>query len=153
MWSAIEEFESDISACIRQQTVVAHPETVLGIVAARVPRVHGSHSAGIGSDEGGERKDPVAVLAAAGSKCRNQGMAEPREYAFALATVIQSVFLEGLCERIARGRGYAGDAEGGAKTLAVGRGALFPLRRGVRGLVESASKSCADEGIRAECVE
>jgi hypothetical protein len=46
VWSAIEEFKGDVSTHISQQAVVAHSETILGAVAAGIPAINGSHSAG-----------------------------------------------------------------------------------------------------------
>jgi hypothetical protein len=44
--AAIRELQDDVPAHISQQFVVAHSETILGIVAAGIPPIDGSHGAG-----------------------------------------------------------------------------------------------------------
>ena len=52
-------------------------------------------------------------------------MAQPRKHAFALAAVIQRVFLESLRQRIARRRAHRRDAEVGSESLAVALSPCF----------------------------
>ena len=61
----MEEFKSDVCAYISQHVVVAHAKTIHRIVAAGIPAIDGGHAARIGSHETRERKDPMAVVAAA----------------------------------------------------------------------------------------
>ena len=137
MWSAIKELHGDVPTYISQQGVVAHSQRVRGLVAARVPRIHGSHGASIWSDERGDRKDTMTVVAAACCESRNYSMAQSRKYTLAFTAVVQRVFFEGLGEGIARRRGYRCDAEVGSKSFCVAFDSLFPLRRSVLPLVNA----------------
>src|SRR5271169_6396776 len=102
VWPAIEKFQSDVAAHISEHGVITHPQCILGVVAAGIPGVDGSHRAGIRGDERRKRKNTTAIVAAASCKSRDHGMAEAREHALALTTVVQRVFLEDLCQPIAR---------------------------------------------------
>jgi hypothetical protein len=62
--SAVEKFQADVPAHISQKAVVAHAEAILGVIAAGIPCINGSHGAGIGGDERGKREDAMAIVAA-----------------------------------------------------------------------------------------
>jgi hypothetical protein len=85
--SAVDEFQGDISAHIYEESVVAHPECIFGAISVGIPRVNGSHGAGIRRDQRREREDAVAVLAAACCQSRDHSMAQSWEHTFALAAV------------------------------------------------------------------
>src|ERR1022692_3023545 len=78
MGSAVNKFKSDVPAHISQHGVVTHPQCVLAVVAVGIPRIDGSHGAGIRSDERRKRKYTMAILAAAGCKGRGHGMTQSR---------------------------------------------------------------------------
>src|ERR1700686_4771444 len=153
MWSAIEEFQGDVSANRPQQGVVAHAQRIRGFVAAWIPRIHSSHGASIWSDQSRDRKHAMALFAAACCESGNHGVAQPWKHAFALTAVIQRVFLEGFSEGVARRRSNRRDAEVGREPLAVTLRSLFPFRRSVFPLVNASRECCADDGIGAERVE
>src|ERR1700693_21241 len=127
MLPAIDEFASNVSTRISQQGVVAHSETVFGVIAIRIPRINGGHGAGIWSDQRRNRKDMMAIVAATCYESRNQGMAQPWKEVFALAAVIQSSLAKDFRERIARRCAYGGDAEIGTEPLAISLRTLPPL--------------------------
>jgi hypothetical protein len=78
---------------------------------------------------------------------------EATKKARAVAAIVQRVFPKGFRQRIARRRGYHGDAEVGANSLTEGGGALSPLRWCFAGLIDGAQDGRAGEQIRAEGVK
>src|SRR5580658_1353471 len=98
---AVKKFQAEVRANVSEHEVIAHPKCVLAAVAAGIPRIDGSRGAGIGSDERGERKYAVAIVALARGKGGDHGMAQPWEKAPALAAVVQRVLPEGLGQSIA----------------------------------------------------
>ena len=95
----------------------------------------------------------MAVVAAACGEGRNHGMAQPRKYTFAFTAVVQRVFPEGLCQRIARRRGDRCDAKIRAESLAVTRSSLHPLRRRIVRLVDARRDSSTHHRIGPKRVE
>src|SRR5271154_2185903 len=95
----------------------------------------------------------MAIVAAAGGKGRNHGMAQPREKAFALTRVIQRIFLEGFRERVACRGADRCNPEVGAESLGVTLRPLLPFRRGVVRLVNASHERRTDNWIGTECVE
>src|SRR6202167_620241 len=151
--SAIEELEGDVSGRIYQKSVVTHPERIPGVVAAGIPRIDGGHGAGIRRDQRREREDTVAVLAAACRQSRGHSVAQPRKKAFAFTAVVHRIFVEGLREPVTLRRSYRRDAKVGPESLAVTRGTLLPLRRGVIRLAKTGREPGARDGVRSESVE
>src|SRR5580700_6096527 len=89
MRPAMHEFEKYVSCGICEQTVVAHAESIHGVVAAGIPSIDRGHGAGVWCDQGRNRKDAMPIVAAASSKSRKHRMIQPPKRAFALTTVIQ----------------------------------------------------------------
>src|ERR1700722_17350867 len=80
-------------------------------------------------------------------------MAKPRENAGTLTPIIHTVFPECLRQFISRGDAPPGDTEIGRHSLAITLSSLFPLRRGVIGLVNAGGDCGAYDGIRPERIE
>src|SRR5580658_5013321 len=114
---------------MRQQVEVANAKRILGIVAAGVPAIDGRHRARIRRNYPGDREDEVAVFTAACREGGNHGMFQAWKHAFAVAPVVQRVFLEGLRQGIARRSAYRCDGEDRCVSLAVTLSALRPLWR------------------------
>ncbi len=151
--SAIQEFKSDVSGNVPEQAVVAHSESIFGVVAPWIPSVDRRHSAGVRRHKGGNGKHTMAVFAASPGEGREHGVAEPRKHAPTFASVIQSVFSEGTGESIAGGRSYRGDAEVGCESLAVSRRPLPPLWRRVIRLVNTGRDCSTHNRIGPERIE
>src|SRR3984957_12523694 len=149
MGSAIDKFQSNVSAHISQQAVIAHPERVPGIVASGVPRIDGGHGSGIWRDQRRKRKGTVPVCAAASRKSGNHGMTEARQNAFALAAVIQSVFAESLRQRVPRRCSHRRNAKIGREALSITFSALLPLRWRIVCLVDASRERGAHNWIGA----
>jgi len=63
-----EELQTDAPAHISQKAIVADSKCILVRVAVRIPRIDGSHDAGIRRDEIRNREDTIAIVAA--SRCK-----------------------------------------------------------------------------------
>src|SRR6202795_3739568 len=137
VWSAVKKFEGYVSPGIPEQAVVAHAESVAGVIAAGIPRVNRGHSAGIRCDQSGKGKDTMPVAASAGHKSGNHCMSQSRENACAFAAVIQSVLAKGLSQSIPCSRAYPGNAEDGCVAFAVTFCSLLPLGRSLVRLVDA----------------
>src|SRR5579863_3629642 len=153
MWSAIEELQGDVSADVSQQTVVAHSQRVLSVVAAGIPPVDRSHSARVRADERRNGEHAMAINAAARRERRNHGMTQPRKHACTLAAVVQRVFLKGLRQGITCRCAYRRDGEIRSESLSITLSALFPLGRSIVCLINAGGERSADNGIRAECIK
>lgn len=155
MWSAIEEFRCDVLHKKPHQGVIAHPEGILVAVAVRIPSVDGGRRAHIWRNEGGDREDAMAIVAAACGQRRSHGMPQSPKHPFALALVIQRVLPESFRQTISRCRRYRGDAEVGPNTLAERTSALPPLRlrRGCFCLVKARNEHSSCNRVRTERIE
>ena len=62
--AAVKELQTDVGTYISQHGVVPHAECILSAVAAGIPSVDGDRGTRVGSDERGNRKDAVTIIAA-----------------------------------------------------------------------------------------
>lgn len=153
MRALIEEFQADVFSGVSDQAVVAEAKGVLRAKAVGVPGIDTDHGAGIGRDKIRERKDAMAIFAAARGESGNQGMIQPGEKSFALTTVVERVFTEGCRQTVTSGSANGQNAEVGAETLAISFRALSPFWGSVVGLVDAGSDGSADDGVRTEGIE
>src|ERR1700690_50992 len=80
-------------------------------------------------------------------------MFQAGKHAGAVTAVVQRVFVEGLCQRVARGDACGRDSVGGSEAPSESLGALAPLRGRIAQLAHAYRDPRSDGGIGAECVE
>src|SRR5580704_11830675 len=92
--SAIDKFKREVQAALYQQVVIAHTETVHGIVTARVPQQSSCFRAGVGSRDLRKRQRAMTVFASPCRDRRNQSMFRSMNDPRALAAVVNRVFTQ-----------------------------------------------------------
>src|SRR5580692_6779251 len=135
--AAVEKLQSKVSTHVGQHVVVADAKRILGSEAIWIPTINRRKRARIGSDQRGDGKDAMAILAAARSQSGKHSVAHPRKNASAVAAVVQRIIFQSFGERVASRGSYCRNPKVRPESFGVTFHSLAPLRRSIAKLADT----------------